>query len=433
MRGGQSKVFHTPVQQLGLPPLPKRKNIWKKFRHLLTPTWVTKRTNNTKAKPDQTLPPIPNPDSSRQLVNAPNDIQRTPSLRSFDSLRPFTPTSLYDPDELDEILLSESNPVSNLDELVTSMLSSNCMDKNLPPNQLQHIKSKGTLVSLPVLPLLKGEAPGHQNPTSTALEEKNAKDTGTAVAVERSSVSTIPVLPKVPLPRPVKPSTINLRSELPPIGPKAQQLTAHPVTAHTYSRPVQPLTSEPPRRAKLAPLPKCNKSVQLTGGKVEHPAEISPKEECESTPTGNPTSQKIIRIPSNHPPSAMDIDEFLLLDRLDVDNSSKSAFGDDNHLLNMYREDLEKQEFERELEELRKTHGHLSLPRLRRFIMKRRKQRRQRRHEERLRKVRSFLLTILLYNLLIFYRNLSNFYILAMKKIAVPLLHQPSSCLFHSA
>jgi len=84
----------------------------------------------------------------------------------------------------------------------------------------------------------------------------------------------------------------------------------------------------------------------------------------------------------------MDIDEFLLLDRLDGD------VGDDNHLLNLYREDLEKQEFERELEELRKTHGHLSLPRLRRFIMKRRKQRRQRRHEERLRKVRLFLLII---------------------------------------
>jgi len=45
MRGGRSKVFHTPVQQLGLPLLPKRKNIWKKFRHLLTSTWVTKRTN----------------------------------------------------------------------------------------------------------------------------------------------------------------------------------------------------------------------------------------------------------------------------------------------------------------------------------------------------------------------------------------------------
>ena len=328
MRGGQSKTFYTPVQRLDMPPRPKRKGVWKKFRQLLTPTWVTKKTNDTRAKRDQPLPPIPQPDNSRQLLNTPcNDIQREPSLISFSSIRPATPTSLYNLEELEELeeeFLAGSNPVSNLDEFATSMPSSNCLEEDLPPNQLQHAKSGETLVPLPQLQ--KGEASAHKKSTfqhpgnPTALEEEDAKDAGRAVVVERSSAaaSTIPVLPNVPLPRPVKPSTINLRSQLPPIGSKAQQLTTRPVTARTCSRSVQPCAWESPD-----------------------------------------------------------------WERMDSDDD----------LLNMYREDLEKQELEMELEELKKTHGHLSVPRLRRYLRKRRKRMRFRKEEEQVKKVSKITLS----------------------------------------
>ena len=402
MQGGQSKVSFATVQRFDMPPLSRRKNVWKRFRHLLTPTWVTKKTIDTRAKHGQLFPPIPQPGSSRQLVNTPNDFQIIPSLISSSSGRPATPTSLYNLEELEELIeefFPESNPVSNLDELPTSMPSSNFLEKDLPPNQLRQAKSGKTLVSLP--PLQKVEASAHQNSTfQRPRNPTDSKDAGGAVLVERSSASTIPVLPKVPLPRPVKPSTINLRSQLPPIGSKAQQLTTRPVTACA----VQPRTLEPPRKTKLAPLPKFTCTpVQLTGGKVEH---STPKDDSKATQTGKPTPRKVIRIPCNPTPRSVDFDEFHLLDRLDVHDSSVSEFsvmrgdwemtGGDDDLLDMYREDLEKQEIEGELEELKKTHGHLSVPRLRRYLWKRKKQMQLRKEEEQVRKVKLFLRIILI-------------------------------------